>query len=258
MKKISFILIVFASFFLVSFQNDYRYIKNEAFGFGETLYYDVFTWFKIGSGYFKIMPEPVQVNGRNSYDIRFEVRSLKLIEKLYKVQDKYSSTVDVGGIFPYRFEQKIREGSYKRDAFAEFDQVNNKAYTKKDTFDVPEYVHDVVSAFYYLRTLDLKSFPSDTTIILNNFFEDSTYTLEVKFRGREKVKVDAGVFKCIKIEPLVKKGGLFKHDGELFIWLTDDDRKIPVKVGTEVVIGFVGAELKKYKGVRGKINAKIY
>lgn len=255
MKKVILLLMFLI---LTSFNsNDYRYVKNTAFGFGETLEYDVFTWFKAGTGYFKIMPEPVIYNDRKCYDIKFEVRSLKSLEWVYKVRDAYTTAVDVGGIFPHKFEQRIREGGYKRDAYTIFDQKNHKAFSKKDTFDIPENVHDVVSAFYYIRTMDVKNFPNDTSIYLKNFFEDSTYSLEVKVLGREKVSVEAGEFNCVKIEPLVKKGGLFKHDGRLFIWVTDDDRKIPVKVGTKIIIGFVGAELKRYRGVRGKIDAKI-
>lgn len=255
MKKL---ILILGFLFLSSFNsNEFRYVKNEAFGLGETLEYDVFTWFKAGTGYFKVMPEPIMINNRKCYDIRFEVRSLSSLEWIYKVRDRYETAVDIGGIFPHRFEQIIREGGYKRNSKTVFDQKNKLAYSKKDTFEVPEYVHDVVSAFYYIRTMDVKNFPNDTSIYLKNFFDDSTYTLEVKVLGREKVKVAAGEFNCVKIEPLVKKGGLFKHDGRLFIWLTDDDRKIPVKVGTKIIIGFVGAELKRYKGVRGDVNAKI-
>jgi hypothetical protein len=92
---------------------------------------------------------------------------------------------------------------------------------------------------------------------LKNFFEDSTYTLGVKYLGKEEVEVEAGKFRCVIVEPLVVKGGLFKNEGRILIWMTDDERKIPVKVGTKIVIGFVGAELTKYSGVRGQIKAKL-
>jgi hypothetical protein len=239
--------------------NQFRYIPQEAFGFGETLNYKVgYKFITAGTGYFKILPKPVKVNGRDAYDIRFEVRSLKELEWIYKVQDKYRTVVDVAGIFPYKFEQHIREGGYKTDFECVFDQVNNKAIIQDTTkHDVPEYVHDIVSALYYVRTLNFDKIKKDSIIELKNFYKDSTYTLGVKYHGKQTIEVEAGKFKTLVVEPMVVEGGLFKSEGKILVWLSDDDRKIPVKVATKIIIGFVGAELTSYKGLRGPLDAKI-
>jgi hypothetical protein len=235
-----------------------RYVQNDAFGYNEKLNYKVgYKFITAGTGYFHIQPNPVYRNGRECYDVRFEVRSLPSLEMLYKVRDRYRTVLDVAGIFPWEFEQSIREGNYKRDARAIFDQVNNTAQVKDKIYKVPEYVHDIVSAFYYTRTMDLKSLPDGHIFYLKNFYKDTTYTLGVKIHRRETIDVEAGTFRCIVIEPLVVKGGLFKSEGSIFIWLTDDDRKIPVKVATRILIGFVSADLVSYSGTRGPVTAKI-
>ncbi len=269
----SLILIIFGFYALKLFSQDnsksknsetseFRYVQNEAFGFGEKLEYKVgYKFVTAGTGYFHILPDPIEVSGRTCYDIRFQVRSLESLEWLYKVRDTYRTVIDVHGIFPWLFEQHIREGNYKRDFTASFDQRNNYAYTelkkKKKKIKVEEYIHDIVSAFFYIRTMDLGSMPKDTILYLRNFYNDSSYSLGVKILGKQTVEVEAGKFKCIVVEPLVVEGGLFKNEGQILIWLTDDDRKIPVKVGTKIVIGFVGAELVRYSGVRGSVNSKI-
>jgi hypothetical protein len=99
--------------------------------------------------------------------------------------------------------------------------------------------------------------PNDTIFYLENFVDDSTYQLGVKIHRRETIEVEAGKFKTIVIEPLVVEGGLFQSEGSIFIWVTDDERKVPVKVATKIVIGYVGAELINYRGLRGPLNAKI-
>lgn len=241
---------------------DFRYVPNESYGFGEKLEYKVgYKFITAGRGFFQILPEPVMVNGRSCYDIRFQVRSLESLEWLYKVRDTYRTVVDVQGIFPWHFEQHIREGNYKRDFEAFFDQNKNIATTalkgEKKSYKVSPYVHDIVSAFFYVRTLNIGSMPKDTIIYLKNFYKDTTYMLGVKIRGKQTIEVEAGKFRCVLVEPLVVDGGLFKSEGEILIWLTDDDRKIPIKVGTKILIGFVGAELVKYSGIRGQIKAKI-
>ncbi|MDX9790981.1 MAG: DUF3108 domain-containing protein [Candidatus Kapaibacterium sp.] len=235
-----------------------RYVPNEAFGFGEKLNYKVgYKFITAGTGHFHIQPEPIYRNGRKCYDIRFQVKSLESLDWLYKVRDQYRTVLDVAGIFPWEFEQRIREGSYKRDAKAYFDQENKLAKVKQKEITTPEYVHDIVSAFFYVRTLDIKSFPKDTVFFLPNFVDDTTYTLGVKIRGKQTISVDAGKFKCTVIEPLVVQGGLFKSDGTILIWVSEDERKIPVKVATKIPIGYVEASLTSYSGLRGSLESKI-
>jgi len=94
-------------------------------------------------------------------------------------------------------------------------------------------------------------------ILLQNFFKDTTYSLAVKFLGRQRISVDAGTFDCIIIEPLMKEGGVFKSEGRVVIWLTDDERRIPVKVSTKVVVGSIDAELREYSGINGPIGGKV-
>lgn len=261
MKKIIHILLL--SVFLSFSQKEdstfhYRKVDNKAYTYGEELYYDVgYGFITAGEGYFKIMNRPKLHNGRKAFDIRFSVRSTGAISWVYKVNDRYDTWMDEEGIFPWYYEENIREGDYRRNNFAIFDQKKNLTYTKKDTTETPDFVHNIVSAFFYYRTLDIKNMKVGTSIVLDQFHEDSVYSLEVKVLAREVVEVPAGTFNTVLIEPLVVDGGLFQSEGSIKIWLTDDDRKIPIKVGTEIPIGFVGAELRSYKGVNGRIDAQI-
>ncbi|MCX6153464.1 MAG: DUF3108 domain-containing protein [Candidatus Kapabacteria bacterium] len=237
---------------------DLRYLKNEAYGFGERLDYKVgYKFITAGYGSFEIMPKPLIIFGRNCYNIQFEVHSLPSLEFLYKVRDRYSSAVDCGGIFPWAFEQHIREGKYSLDFRADFDHWNNYVKANNKYYPIPKYTHDVVSAFFYVRTLNLSSMRTDSVLVLKNFFGDTTYSLAVKIKGKEEIEVEAGKFRCIVIEPIMTKGGLFKNEGNIRIWLSDDDRKIPVKVASKILIGYVGAELTKYSGLRGPLTAKL-
>ena len=238
--------------------HDFRKVENNAFSYGELLQYKVgYSFITAGKGYFYILPKNIKKFGRDCYDIRFQVRSLESLEWIYRVRDSYRTLLDKESLIPWEFEQHIREGNYKRDFEAYFDQVNNLAYTKKKIYDVPDNVHDIVSAFFYTRTKDLNKMKKGEVFYLNNFFDDTTYTLGVKMRGRQRVEVEAGKFDCIVIEPLVVEGGLFKSEGSILIWLSNDERKIPVKVATKILIGYVTAELVKYEGLNGPLKAKL-
>ncbi len=172
------------------------------------------------------------------------------------MEDKYETYIDAEGIFPWRFEQHIREGKFKADNIASFDQYHKVAYTKDAKYSIPLYVHDILSAFYFVRTQNFTGFRAGQIIKLQNFYKDKVYPLDVKFLGRQQIEVNAGKFQCIIVEPLVQEGGLFKHKGRLLVWLTDDERKIPIKMTSEIIVGSISVELDAYSGINGPINAK--
>jgi hypothetical protein len=235
-----------------------RYVENTAFGFGERLEYNVgYKFITAGKAAFTVGKDAVWEQGRQCYDVRFEVASLKSLDFLYKVRDRYRTLVDIDGIFPWKFEQTIREGGYSKDFSATFDHTQLKATTTEGTFTVPEFVHDIVSAFYFIRTFDLKGMKRGDKIQLKNFFDRETHDLQVNILGKAEVTVEAGKFKCIVVEPVIKKGGLFKSDGRILLYLSDDDRKIPVKVTTKIPIGTIDAELTGYRGLRGALSSRI-
>lgn len=239
-------------------KHNFRYLRNEAFGYGERFEYNVgYKFIVAGTGYLQIGSEPETRYGRECYKIQFEVRSLESLDWLYRVRDVYTTVMDVGGLFPWEFTQRIREGNYKRDSKAFFDQVNRKSLFQDSIYETSEYIHDILSAFYYARTLDLGSMNKGHVFYLKNFFDGKTYNLGIKIHGKQTTEVDAGKFRCVVVEPLIVEGGLFKADGSIFIWLTDDDRKMPVKVAAKIPIGFVEAKLTKYRGLRGPLGAKF-
>jgi len=230
---------------------------QKAFTVGEKLLFDV-NYGIITAGYAEMsIPQMDPVLGNSAFKVQFTVRSTPTFDFFFEVRDRYETYLDSIGIFPWRFEQHIKEGKFKRDYTAIFDQTNHKAKTDEGDFDIPAYVHDIMSAFYYARTIDYTHFKIGQRVNLQNFYKGKTNPLDIKYLGKQKITVDAGTFNCIIVEPLVKEGGLFKSEGRILIWLSDDERKIPVKVNTKVIIGSIDAELKEYSGINGELKAKV-
>ena len=239
-----------------SFNDKFRVLENHAFKEGEKLTFDVNYGFVTAGIAVMAVQKIKRISGREAYHVTFEVNSVPSFDMFYKVRDRYETYIDVEGLFPWRFEQHIREGGYTRDFSAFFDQRKGKAKTSEGEYEIPLYVNDIVSAFYYARTLDYSNMKVNDLIHLQNFYKDKVYNLDVKFLGKEVVEVPAGKFECIIVEPLVKEGGLFKHEGNIIVWLTNDELKMPVKVRTKVVIGYVEAKLTNYEGLAGELRAK--
>ncbi len=235
---------------------EFRYVENKAFKEGEKLTFDLNYGFVTAGIAVMEIPRIKRISGREAYHITFEVNSVPSFDMFYKVRDRYETYLDIEGLFPWRFEQHIREGGYTRDFSAFFDQRKGKAKTSEGEYEIPLYVNDIVSAFYYARTFDYSDMVVDDLVNLQNFYKDRVYDLDVKFLGKETIEVPAGKFDCIIVEPLVKEGGLFKHEGNIIVWLTDDELKLPVKVRTKIVIGYVEAKLSAYEGLAGKLTSK--
>jgi len=234
-----------------------RASRQNAFSTGERLVFDVGYGFITAGEAIMSVPRYDTVAGNQCFQVMFQVNSTPTFSWFYEVRDQYETYLDVEGIFPWRFEQHIKEGKYRRDFSAQFDQVNHLAKTTEGEFPIPSYVHDIVSAFYFARTLDFSKMRIGEKIHFQNFYKDSTYKLDVKFLGRQQIEVSAGTFNCLIVEPLAQEGGLFKSEGRALLWLSDDERKIPVKVSTKVIIGSIEAELREYSGINGELKARV-
>lgn len=203
-----------------------------------------------------------------TYHIQTTAKSASGFSWIYKVNDIVNSYVEYERFYPIRFEKKLREGSYRADLFTDYfpndslAKVETIQYTssmkikKKNKYEinVPPYSQDVLSSFYYIR---LKELEVGKSIYLTNHEKKKVYEMEVLVHKKETIEVEAGKFRCIVVEPVIKGEGLFKKKGRLRIWLTDDDKKIPVQMKSEVIVGDITTELISISGVKGKIDAKL-
>ncbi|MFH1335102.1 MAG: DUF3108 domain-containing protein [Candidatus Zixiibacteriota bacterium] len=223
-----------------------RVVTNRAFGVGERLEFSVgYGMINAGTAVMEI-PDMIKLGGRKCFHIVSTAQSNKFFSVFFKVDDKVESFMDMYGLYSQRYDKHIREGKFKSDMSMTFDQDKHLAlyYNGRDTFQVPEYVQDVLSAFYFVRTQDLQVGKS---IMVDNHTDKKTYPLEVKVLRKEKVKVPAGEFDCVVVEPMLKTPGIFEQKGSLTVWLTDDEVKMPVLMKSKVFIGSISTELTGYK-----------
>ncbi len=173
-------------------------------------------------------------------------RSAKWVSVFYTVDDRVESRLlkDISNSLNYRL--KLREGKRRKDKEVIFDIKQSKVLyidhlnNEKREIDIPTPILDPLSSFYYLRRLPLEVGKS---VFVTIFDSKKVWNVEVQVLRKERVEVPAGEFDTIVIKPLMKSEGIFYRKGDIFIWLTDDDRKIPVKLQTKVKIGSINANL---------------
>ncbi len=221
-----------------------RYVDNVAFGVNEKLTYDInYGFINAGTATMEVA-SLIEYQERPCFQIITTAKSNSFFSSFYNVDDRAESIIDAVGIFSWRFEKNIKEGSYRSDRQYDFDQVNHTTVYENDTITVESYVQDALSMLYYIRTQKLKP---GTSFFIESFVDGKKIKTEVKIIKKEKITVEAGSFDCLVVEPLMSLVGVFKHKGSLKVWVTDDRIKMPVLMKTKVIVGSISAELTDFK-----------
>ncbi|TBW28108.1 DUF3108 domain-containing protein [Gramella sp. KN1008] len=225
-------------------------------------------WFKFrihyglfNASYATLEVDEAHLNDRPVYHVKGRGKSTGLLSLFFKVDDDYQTYIDRQTGKPYKFIRKINEGGYTKDLEIDFDHqanqahVHNKKTDKRQTYSVPNNVHDMLSAFYYIRNQingrDLK--PGDE-MKLKMFIDDENTDFKLVFLGREVIKTKFGKVATLKFRPYVLAGRVFKEKESLTIWVSDDKNKIPVKIEADLAVGSLDADLEAYKGLKHQFS----
>jgi hypothetical protein len=218
----------------------------------ETLYYTV-EWRLITAGKAKLewTSEPRPGTGPQ---VNLHLESVGLVSKFFKVEDDYSTNLN-SALCGQSLQMTTLEGSRQRETKVTFDSASRKAsYLERDRvknavlaahdIDIPPCVHDVGGGFYFLRTLNLD--PGQSTEVPASDGKKSVMA-KVEAQQREDVKTSEGTFKTIRYEVYLFNDVLYRRSAHLYVWLTDDRRKLPVRVQVRMqfAIGTITLLLEK-------------
>lgn len=221
--------------------------ENKAFKVGESLKFSI-GWEFIDAGTATLsVSRMTTIDNQPCYHFTAITRSNAFFSTLYKVRDTLESYMHAEKFYPLKYIKNANEGDYKRSFVTVFDHHNAKAMTDdrdsgKSQISIPPDVQDIISAFYYMRTRPIEV---GSQYELSVFDNGRHKKVTVKVIRKETVSVEAGEFDCIVVQTPI---GPFKNRSDLFIWLTDDARKMPVLMKSKIVIGSVHAELEEYSG----------
>ncbi|HMK60800.1 MAG TPA: DUF3108 domain-containing protein [Dissulfurispiraceae bacterium] len=212
----------------------------------ERLDYDL-TWAGIKAGTASL--ETVE---KDQY-IQFVSRAMSsdFVSVFYRVDDLAVSSLKKIPIknlpgTPYSYRLKTSEGKHRKDKEVYFDLAAKKAmyidYLDKEqkSFDIGDSTMDALSCFYYVRFLPLHVGKS---VFVDIFDNKKLYKAEIQVVKKEEIETPIGTFKTILIRPVLQSEGIFNRKGDIFIWLTDDERRVPVLLKTKVKVGAVKATI---------------
>jgi uncharacterized protein DUF3108 len=181
-----------------------------------------------------------QVGGKPAYKFELSAVSGEFLSKFFLVRDYLASWVDPRTFQTLRFEKHTVEGKRVRDELIEFDYARKLATRDGKPIPIEENTLDSLSSVYYIRMLDLApGQPVQLTVVSKRMFPLSVVVL-----GRETVTTPAGTFRTIRVEPRSPSEGLIGKGKNLTLWLTDDDKKMPVQLKSKLKVGTLLGKLR--------------
>ena len=221
----------------------------EALRPGEILTFDV-SWSKIVTAGTAIMEikEGTLPDGKQVLRFIVTTRSAGLVDKFYRVNDRLESVFDPVSRQSLKFSLNESHGKKKRRRELVFDQAHKTVISAKngnppETLAILGHTQDALSSLYYLRTRD--DLIVGKTIVIPVHDSGKNWSVEVQILGRDNVTTSAGKFTTIKVRTFPTYEGVFMSKGEIFIWLTDDSRRIPVLMKSTISIGSIVSTLRK-------------
>jgi hypothetical protein len=173
----------------------------------------------------------------------------------FKVNDHYETYMDGEELESLQFKRRVNEGGFIINQDYYFDTDSNKVMTQDNVkYDVPSGVQDMLSTFYYARNIDFSKAKVNDIFIIPAFVDNKVEYIRIIYKGKESIKTKSGKYKCIKFNPLVLEGRIFKDDEDVSVWITDDDNKIPILIQSKVIVGSIKAELIEYQGLAHPIS----
>ena len=225
---------------------------------GEKLVYNAY-WngISVGSAVMTVETEGT-FEGRPAIHLKGTAKSSRGFSLVFSIQDAGESWVDPKGLHSLGFISDQAEGAVQDYQKWVMDYDRNQAtrtrVRRKDGGELKKsyksyplsttHVQDAFSMLYFYRAFPLKE---GSKLESDVFVSKKVWKLIVEVTGREKVKVAAGSWDCLKVKPRVELNGEpQRKDSEMTIWVTDDERRMPVKIQSKVPLGKINAELASY------------
>ena len=210
---------------------------------GERMTYDVrFSAMKVGTGSMEVRGI-TEVRGRPAYHTVFRVRGGTLF---YRVDDVFESWFATDDLSALRFHKDQDEGPKERqvkyEIYPERQAYNETTKNKGEQPSVQQPL-DEGSFLYLVRTVPLEP---GQTYHFNRYFKPDRNPVTIRVLRRERIKVPAGTFDAIVVQPVIKSKGIFSEGGHAEVWLSDDENRMLLQIKSRLSIGSLNLYLKSY------------
>lgn len=258
-KKFGIFFLLPAMFaFMPGPDKEYRVLRNASFGKGEKMTFRLhYSIFNAGDATFEVSPDLYKVNSRPCYKITVFGRSTGAFDMMMRIRDTWGTYMDTSALITQRSYRDIEENTFRLKEYINFFPLEGKAKVERhykgefhEEYQVPTNIQDIVSGFYFLRTINYKELKKGDIIKVDAFFETELYDFQVRYEGTESIKTKFGKIEAIRLVPILPNNDLFDGGNAIACWLSNDENKMPLKVKAKMIVGAVEIDLDSYSGLK--------
>ncbi|RQP14347.1 MAG: DUF3108 domain-containing protein [Chryseobacterium sp.] len=184
------------------------------------------------------------------------------LKAFFRVNDIYESYINLNTGLPSFYVRNVSEGTYTQNLSAKFNQKANTVMLVDrkhpgapiQNISIPARMQDMLSAFYYLRSLDPNQLRVGNVIRMNVWIDDNYFPFALRVAGTEVRETKFGKVNALKIVPTVLGGRVFKNNESVTMWVTNDINHVPVEIRAELRVGALTASLDSYAQLRAPIQ----
>jgi len=255
MRKYLFTIFLLAVSFCHVFSQEPPAIGEPVFKAGEQLSYKLkYGFFTAAEAELRVEESEKKFDGHSAFHIIADGKTAGTFDVFYKTRNRYETYIDQTTLLPYFYTENRHESSYKHTDNVTFNHQDDKITAAKGVYPFKGKVFDFLSAYYFSRSIDVSKIRVGDKFDLKYFLEDGVHTLSITYVGKEKVNCALGDFNCLKFNPTIIPGRIFRKDSKLYLWITDDDNRIPVKAQVGLIVGSVTMDLTGAKNLKYPLN----
>lgn len=225
---------------------------------GETISFRIHYGF-LTAGNATLSTTKTSYKGQPAFYVRGVGKTSGAAKAFFKVEDVYESYIS-DKKEPLFYVRNVSEGSYTQHLQSTFNTNNNtlvlvdKKHTDRPakTVKVPNDVQDILSCFYYLRSVD--NLKVGSVLKMSVWIDDELFPFQLKVVGTEKISTKFGKVNCLKIIPSVVSGRVFKDKEGVTMWVTNDQNRVPVLIKAELAVGSLKASIDSYSNIKYPIK----
>ena len=248
------------AFFLIAFAfkssaQEMNYLGEPSFKVGEELDYKLkYGFFTAAEATIRVGESDKKFDDKPAYHIVADAKTAGTFDIFYKVRNRYETYVDQKTLEPYFYTENRKEASYRHSDNVTYDHNTDKITAAKGVYPMKGKTFDFLSAYYFARSVDISRLKIGDKFNLQYFLEDGVHSMEITYAGREQMECSVGTFNCLKFNPTIIPGRVFRKSSKLYLWITDDKNRIPVKAHVELVVGSITMDLTGAKNLKYALN----
>jgi len=241
-------------------QQVYPFFPHEEMDFAA--YYNLGPiWIYAGDA--KLIADSTSLQNRKAVKLTAVAHSFKKWNFIFSLKDNYTAIADMNGFRPFFYEKKTMEGGYWIHNIYHFNWeksrlnvfTESKRFPKKDTtYHLKHPLYDVLTATYYLRTLDISKIPIGDTIDIPIISDGVFDTYHIVYAGIGTMAYRKNKIPCHIYKAVITSSTFFSRTDPLSVFVTADSNHLPIYVEANIIVGSIKIYLMPYQDYKPKIH----